>query len=161
VSLSRLLYLQKREKVVSSAEGSFTCFGMSLRESPMAGGACMTPVPKKRRTSAALRLFVPILGAAIFAWGLHGKLALYKALSPSRQVSIAKLIHDDANDRRVYYPLEPLHRGSFFPTAISGALEPFSPQRIVRRNRQVRRLVLSSIPFYPNALLFRPPPSIV
>jgi hypothetical protein len=118
----------------------------------------MIPFKKNRRTAAALRVFVQILGVAIFAWGLHGKLNQYKTPTPSRQASVVKLIQDDEASKNTCIPRHP-QKDSSSRLAHRNPAEPLQQRFIMRRNRQVRTLVSSAIPSYPHSLLFRPPPS--
>jgi hypothetical protein len=45
-------------------------------------------------TVRMLRLAVILLLGALFCWGLHSKLCLYKTHSPARSLAVAKIIQD-------------------------------------------------------------------
>ena len=52
----------------------------------------MLQATSQRSVARVIRVALVFLAAAVFAWGLQAKLALYKAPSPTRNVSVAKLL---------------------------------------------------------------------
>lgn len=119
----------------------------------------MTRVLRKTRTSAVLRGFMLLLGVAIFTWGLHGKLTLYKTPTPSRRTAVVKFISDIESNKK-NCPSESRSCGSTSQIILLNPIEPFPPRFTLRRNCQVSRQVFPAILSYSHALLFRPPPSI-
>jgi hypothetical protein len=99
------------------------------------------------------------LGVAVFTWGLHGKLALYKQQSPFIRNSVVKLIQDD-QPRKDTCSIE--SGGSrIAPLRIfRNVIEQLPPQFTVGRNQQVCKFVFQSILPCAHAFLVRPPPAI-
>jgi hypothetical protein len=118
----------------------------------------MSPVPMKRRSSAGLKAFSLVLCAAVFAWGLQFKLSLYQTSHKIHPVSVAKLLVSEPGNKKSC-AIGPGERRAAQQLPAYSAVALFQPAFIVCRNRQVHKLVRSSIPSYPHALLFRPPPS--
>lgn len=52
----------------------------------------MLQATTQRSVARVIRVALVFLAAAVFAWGLQAKLALYKAPSPTRTASVAKLL---------------------------------------------------------------------
>jgi hypothetical protein len=114
---------------------------------------------RKKQSPAAVRSIVLFLCAALFAWGLHGKLSGYKTPNQSHPKSVVKLIQDDQTRRlAVSAPVE--SRSPFLDFADLAAVCS-QPQLIAGRIQQVRKPALDSAPFHTNALRFRPPPSTI
>ncbi len=120
----------------------------------------MPPMLTKLRTSPALSLFVVLLGASVFAWGLGAKLSLYERPNAAHAVPIAKLVQDQQANKKFFVP-KPGSRGGESRLNIYNAVALFIPRFIVRRSRQVHKLVPASLPSFPHALFFRPPPANV
>lgn len=114
---------------------------------------------RTRHRPVAVRSVVLILCAALFAWGLHGKLSGYKAPNQSHPKSVVKLIQDDQTRRlAVSGPVAP--RTPFLGSADLAAVYS-QPRLIVRRIQQVRKPAPDSAPSNTYALRFRPPPSTI
>ena len=111
----------------------------------------------KRQASPILRIALVILAAAVFAWGLQYKLSLYDAPSHSHPVSVAKLIQGEQTNKKVA-SIQVRIRDWSSQFSPDSELSAFRSPVIVRRNRQVAKLVNPSIMFIPSALFFRPPP---
>jgi hypothetical protein len=120
----------------------------------------MTRMTARRQVSTTLRGFVLFLCAAIFAWGLHGKLTLYKAPTSARKVSTVKLMRDDEVVKK-FFVFQLSHSNSDVQLADQAPIRSFPPRFRAHRISLPDKQVLRAIPFYPHALLFRPPPSIV
>jgi hypothetical protein len=111
----------------------------------------------KSQASPLLRIALLILAAAVFAWGLQYKLSLYEAPAHSHPVSVAKLIQGEQTTKKIAsIQVRIPHWTSQF--SLDSNLYTFRPPIIVRRNRQVDKLVSPSIMFVPCVLFFRPPP---
>jgi len=114
---------------------------------------------RRRQGPAPVRFVALVLCAALFAWGLHGKLSDYKAPNHSHPKSGVKLIQDDQTRRlAVSAPAAP--RSSFLNSADLAAVYS-QPRLIVGRIQQVHKPAPDSAPSHTYALRFRPPPSTV
>jgi hypothetical protein len=118
----------------------------------------MPVVLTKRRTVSTL--FVFLLSAALFAWGLQAKLSLYQQPSRSHPVSVAKLLPDNQVNKKTGAPGSS-DRCAVSRLAFCAAIVLFQSRFTVSRGRQVGEVVAPSIPSYSYALFFRPPPSRV
>lgn len=117
----------------------------------------MSPVLTRKRSYPGRRILVPLLCAAIFAWGLQAKLSLYNTGSSSHPTSVAKLIQNEPAKKKnsAVGPGVRADAGQLFAYS---AVVLLQPRFVVCRNRQVHKLICSSISSYSHALLFRPPP---
>ena len=111
----------------------------------------------KSQASPLLRIALLILAAAVFAWGLQYKLSLYQSASYSHPISVAKLIQGERTNKEIASTQVRI-RDSSSQFSLDSNLPTFRPPIIVRRNRQVDKLVYPSIMFVPCFLFFRPPP---
>jgi hypothetical protein len=114
---------------------------------------------RKRQSPAVVRSLVLVLCAALFAWGLQGKLFGNNAPNPSHLKSAVKLFQDDQTRRlTVFAPVAPR---SPFPDSADLAAVHSQPRLIVGRIRQVRNPASDSASCRTYALRFRPPPSAI
>jgi hypothetical protein len=114
-----------------------------------------------RPIRGSLKFALPFLSLALFCWGLHAKLTLYEKPSPTRLVTVAKIIEaKKATDRIEISALalprnlpEPLVHLFAPPLPVSHAIVPSGDIHLVSNilNRSIR--------IYPSELFFRPPPS--
>jgi hypothetical protein len=112
------------------------------------------------QASAFLRIALLILAAAVFAWGLQYKLSLYKTGSNSHPLSVAKLMQGEQTNKKITAIIQAKSRVWFPQISLDYHLYAFRPPIIIRRNRQVDKLVYPSLIFIPCFLFVRPPPSI-
>ena len=119
----------------------------------------MSPIQTRRKNSPALSLLVFCLSAAIVAWGIQAKLSRYTAPAHSHPISVAKLIQDEQASKKIsaIWP-EDLRETLQLP--IDNAVALLHARCAVCPSLRIQEPVRSSIPFYPDALRFRPPPSI-
>jgi hypothetical protein len=114
---------------------------------------------RRKQSLARVRFVVLVLCAALFAWGLHGKLSGYKAPNQSHPKSAVKLIQDDQTRRLAgSAPVTP--RSSFLDSANLAAVYS-QPRLIAGRIQQVHKPAPDSAPSHAYALRFRPPPSTI
>jgi hypothetical protein len=114
---------------------------------------------RKIQRSAAVRLVVLVLCAALFAWGLHGRFSGSNAPNQSHPKSVAKLMQDDQT-RRLAISASVAPRCPFLYSADLATVYSQS-QLIVGRIQQVRKPAPDSDPSHTYALRFRPPPSTI
>ena len=116
-----------------------------------------------RSTRVHLKLALLLLSMAVFMWGLYAKLALYNRPSPARTASIAKIIEGKKKTDTIEVSAAALP--SNLPTPLirlSVPLIQHVPAFLFKGdNHLVACLLNRSIPIYPSALLFRPPPIAV
>jgi hypothetical protein len=114
---------------------------------------------RKRQNLATVRPMVLVLCAALFAWGLHGKLAVHKASNPSHPRSVIKLIED--NDTRRLAVSSPVALRSPFLDSAGFATDDSLPRLFVSRIQQMHKPAPAAGPSHTYALRFRPPPSTI
>ena len=107
---------------------------------------------RKRRTPAV----VLVLCAALFAWGLLGKLSGYTAPDQSHHESVVKLIRDEQT-RRLAVSVPAASANPFLGSPDLAAVYS-QPRLIMGRIQHVRKSAPDSTPSYTYALRFRPPP---
>jgi len=112
----------------------------------------------RRQNSLTVSLLVCCLSAAIVAWGIQAKLSRYTVSAHSHPKSVAKLIQDEQASKKIAIRSEDLRGALQLP--IDNAVARLNARRMVRPSLRIQQPVRSSIPFYPHALRFRPPPSI-
>jgi hypothetical protein len=117
----------------------------------MSDGA-MLPRLVHAKTSLVMRIALVVLSIAVFGWGLHYKLSLYKTESHPNPVSVAKLIQAE-NKKAVV-----LHMQSGYPRFLLQRMpEVFEFPIVVRSDRPVDTHLPASIWCLP-LLFYRPPP---
>jgi hypothetical protein len=126
-------------------------------------GGSMLPSPATRPVLTRFRIGLVLLCAAIFLWGLHAKLSLYKPPSPSRSASVAKLIQGKQSshvvgtvDHRV-----PKHLLRSLVLFSISAVIVIPPMLADRRNHHAGDPRRYSNLQYSSPLIIRPPPSIL
>jgi len=123
----------------------------------------MLPSPAVRPVSTRFRIGLVLLCTAVFLWGLHAKLSLYKPPSPSRSASVAKLIQGKQSshiigtvDHRV-----PKHLLRSLVLFSISAFIVVQPMLADRRNHHVGDTGRYSTLQHSSPLIIRPPPSIL
>src|SRR5665213_2440970 len=114
----------------------------------------------RRSILRTARIALVFLAAAVFAWGLQSKLALYKAPSPSRNASVAKLLH--AKQKQPSFRQTSPARVRTALASFGWTTRPVLSKVVLRIMREQRRskafqrsVHLSVAPSF-----FRPPPQI-
>ena len=115
---------------------------------------------RRGRSYFRVSWFLLCLSLAVFLWGLQGKLALYHAETPSHPRTVAKLIQDGQVNKRTCAS-DSVRKCDAAQNVERCELVVLKPGMPVRRNRQVRRMVLASIPDAHRRNFFRPPPDVV
>jgi hypothetical protein len=114
---------------------------------------------RKRQRPAAVRSIVLVLCAALFVWGLPGKLFGSQAPNQSHPKSVVKLIQDDQTrrlaDSAPVAPRSPVLDSAHLADVYS------QPRLLVGRIQQVHKPAPDSAPSHTYALCFRPPPSTI
>jgi hypothetical protein len=114
------------------------------------------------QSSAVVRSLVLVLCAALFAWGLHGKLSRYHAPNQSHPKSAIKLIQTDPKDpTRQFTASAPVAARSPFLGSPDLAAAYSHPRWIVDKIQQARKPAPRSAPSHTYALQFRPPPASI
>jgi hypothetical protein len=122
----------------------------------MMGGAGVPPGLMKNQASPLLRIAMVSLGLAVFAWGLQYKLSLYKSASHGQPISVAKLMQGEQSKRAASIQSFSCTRCS--QLRLFNTVAAFRSPIVIQRNRQVDKLVCSSITYIPHLLFFKPPP---
>jgi hypothetical protein len=117
----------------------------------------MSPSIIKSQASPLLRIALLILGAAVFAWGLHYKLSLYETSQHPNPVSVAKLIQGEQNNKKID-SIQLGIRCPFSHLEVDSNVSAFRPAIVIRRNRQPDEPVYTPLILFPSVHFFRPPP---